>query len=646
MENKFLDKIILNLLSVLKNGNTEVVSECNEICEISISDTITLNFRNFNNFYYYVANIISFYKGCENKQFNEIIIKNNNNEIKYNSDLDILLVYNNSFDKFYRKSEFIVKLMENVKKLNIEIKRFGYISNDFKFEFTSGSDVYIYVKNHSSEIIIQDGNYVELNAFHDMQDAILSMFCELNDIIDIKPVLRKYVSENKLKMIENKQFLLDIISWYVILGGDVSSDEFNIDFEGIIINSFRLFENITSYKSNFYTPVKTREKLYYSFDGDSVVYWEKDVHTFYNVSDVVADFEKNEDIEKTCEKIIKNNPTDFKELMELDTEKQVQFTKNFSKFDISPNESLKALIFFANHNYGMFRSGLETLDLSPTLYKILDNSVEQMGYWLPKVAGISSLKIPNTKIIKVPLSLLQLGRVFEYGQLTPTTFKIINEYCKKVFELDLNGTYFIKNGVFSSKFDFRNAKVTTPQEVSELGQYLFYIHQQACQMASLLNNKSIYGCGTTTEWVVREYIESPIKETIYMGLPLNTEYRIFVDFDTKTIISDNQYWNKEVMNKRFKENRNNHDIHDVITYNMASERLEKTYKENINKVRDMVQELLDNNIEMTGQWSIDIMQVENDFYLIDMALAENSFYYNSVPKELRKPTTEKWLELQ
>lgn len=309
MENKFLDKIILNLLSVLKKGNTEVVSECNEICEISISDTITLNFRNFNNFYYYVANIISFYKGCENKQFNEIIIKNNNNEIKYNSDLDILLVYNNSFDKFYRKSEFIVKLMENVKKLNIEIKRFGYISNDFKFEFTSGSDVYIYVKNHSSEIIIQDGNYVELNAFHDMQDAILSMFCELNDIIDIKPVLRKYVSENKLKMIENKQFLLDIISWYVILGGDVSSDEFNIDFEGIIINSFRLFENITSYKSNFYTPVKTREKLYYSFDGDSVVYWEKDVHTFYNVSDVVADFEKNEDIEKTCEKIIKNNPT-------------------------------------------------------------------------------------------------------------------------------------------------------------------------------------------------------------------------------------------------------------------------------------------------------------------------------------------------
>lgn len=368
------------------------------------------------------------------------------------------------------------------------------------------------------------------------------------------------------------------------------------------------------------------------------------VNELFNGTKII-EIKNNKVIERTLE--CEHVPiTDINELMELDKEKQVQFTKNFSKFDISPVESLKTLMFFAKHNYGMFRGGLETLDLSPTLYKILDNNMNQIGYWLPKVAEISPFKIPDTKIVKVPLSLLQLGRVFEYGELTPTTFKIINEYCKKVFELDLNGTYFIKNGVFSSKFDFRNAKVTTPQEVAELGQYLFYIHQQACQMASLLNNKSIYGCGTTNEWVVREYIESPVKETIYMGLPLNTEYRIFVDFDTKTILSDNQYWDKEVMNKRFEENRNGHDVHDVITYNMALERLEKTYNENIDKVKKMVHELLNNNIEMTGQWSVDIMQVENDFYLIDMALAENSFYYDSVPKELRKPSSEKWLELK
>jgi len=337
---------------------------------------------------------------------------------------------------------------------------------------------------------------------------------------------------------------------------------------------------------------------------------------------------------------------DLSTLEELDKNKQVQFTKNLTKYDIPQHDSIELLLSLAKIDYDMFRGALETLDVSPILYQILSCNKNSIGYWLPKIIGISDFKIPNTKIIKVPLALLQLGRVFEYNQITPTTFEIINRYCQKVFELDLDRSYFIKNGVYSSKFDFRNAKVTTPQEVKELGQYLFYIHQQSCQMVSLLNNISVYGCGTTNEWVVREYIESNVKETIYMGLPLNTEYRIFVDFDRKTILSSNQYWDKEVMIRRFKENRNNHDVHDMITFNMASERLEKIYNENIYKVEKMVQKLLDNNIEMKGQWSIDIMQVKNEFYLIDMALAENSYYYDRIPKELRKPMKEDWLLIQ
>lgn len=334
------------------------------------------------------------------------------------------------------------------------------------------------------------------------------------------------------------------------------------------------------------------------------------------------------------------------ELKELDPQRQVQFTRKFSRFDMPPSETIGALATFFRTNYEMFRGALESLDISPSLYQILGNNRNSMGYWLPKVAEISPFKIPDTTIIKVPLSLLQLGRVFDYMNITPTTFEIINRYCMKVFGLDLEKSYFIKNGVYSSKYDFRNAKVTTPNEVRELGQYLFYIHQQACQMSSLLNNKSIYGAGTTNEWVVREYIESPEKETIYMGLPLNCEYRIFVNFDSKKILASANYWDREVMDARFRENRTPHDVHDVITFNMAVDRLEKTYNDNLDKVKEMVQELLENNVEMEGQWSIDIMQTGDKFYLIDMAVAENSFYYDRVPKELRKPSEEKWLELE
>ena len=49
------------------------------------------------------------------------------------------------------------------------------------------------------------------------------------------------------------------------------------------------------------------------------------------------------------------------------------------------------------------------------------------------------------------------------------------------------------------------------------------------------------------------------------------------------------------------------------------------------------------DVELSGQWSIDIMMNGNDFYIIDMGLAENSAFYNSVPIEKRRVTQENWL---
>ena len=312
MKNEFLDKI-LKLLSVLKNGNKEVVSEYNKICEISISDTITLNFRNVENICYYIVNIISFYKSYENKQFNEIVIKDNNNEIKYNFDVNVLLVRNVSFDKIWKETNFITRLIKSVKRSNIEIRCFGYISKNFKFEFSNRDDVSIHVKNNFSEIIIKDKNIVSFSASYDIQDTVLSLFCELKDFIDIKQILRKYVSENNSKIIENKKLLLDIISWYTILGGVIEEDAY-INFEGIIVNSFNVSENITLYRSNIHTPSNIKNKLYYSFEENSVTYKEKDVYQFYTPNEIIKDFEKNnnitfnkvENMEKFYEKFVKN----------------------------------------------------------------------------------------------------------------------------------------------------------------------------------------------------------------------------------------------------------------------------------------------------------------------------------------------------
>ena len=241
----------------------------------------------------------------------------------------------------------------------------------------------------------------------------------------------------------------------------------------------------------------------------------------------------------------------------------LQFSGYMCKQDI-PEPSSKVLLRQYNDYvktgnilfYNLFRQGLDILDLNPLVYELLTHDPNTMSNWLFAIKEVVDktqfFKIPKTRIIKVPLALLQSTRVYEFQDLNPLSLEIINRFAMKVFDLDLEKDYFIKTGTFSSKFDFRNAKVTKGQEVSELGSYLWFIQHQASQFASPLNNKVVYGVSSNNEWVVREFIEDKEDNpTIYNGLPLHTEYRVFVDFDTKEIIGISPYWEPSVMKEHF-----------------------------------------------------------------------------------------------
>lgn len=277
------------------------------------------------------------------------------------------------------------------------------------------------------------------------------------------------------------------------------------------------------------------------------------------------------------------------------------------------------------------------------------NELIDMGYWFPALKNAVSkqcfFKIPETKILKVPLPLLQLTRC-EFGSLTPTTIDIVNRWAYEAFDLDENKTYFVKTGTYSSKFDFRNAKVTTPKEVRELGSYLLFIHFQALQMASPLARPCIYGVSTTNEWCVREYIEDKENNPcIYHGMPLHTEYRVFIDCDTDEVLGIAPYWKPDVMKKRFSQgsDADTADMkHDYIIYKMHEEKLMSRYEENKDMLVDRIAELLP-EINLTGQWSLDIMQNGNDFWLIDMATADTSALNECVPPEKLKRTPENWI---
>lgn len=341
--------------------------------------------------------------------------------------------------------------------------------------------------------------------------------------------------------------------------------------------------------------------------------------------------------------------TDSKTFLSLQ-DKGLQFSGYLCKQDM-PESSSKALLSQYKSYvktgrkifYDLFRQGLDILDLDPFVYELLNHDPNTMSNWLFAIKEVvdqtNFFKIPRTRIIKVPLALLQSTRVYEYQDLSPLSLEIINRYAQKVFDLNLENDYFIKTGTFSSKFDFRNAKVTKGQEVTELGSYLWFIQHQASQFASPLNNRVVYGVSSNNEWVVREFIDDTENNpTIYNGLPLHTEYRVFVDFDTEEVIGISPYWHPEVMKENFLDIGVSAPIqknHDYINYINHEETLMKRYEENKDLMVSEVSKLL-KDCKLKGQWSIDVMQNGSDFWLIDMARASESALSECVPKEKLK----------
>lgn len=302
--------------------------------------------------------------------------------------------------------------------------------------------------------------------------------------------------------------------------------------------------------------------------------------------------------------------------------------------------------------YNHFRQGLDILDLDPVLYEMLGMNPNAMGFWLPNVldAVIENgfFKVPKTNIIKVPLPVLQIPRTKAFCDVNKTTFRILDEYIYRLCNLDETKEYFVKTGTFSSKYNFRNAKVTGAQEVRELAEYLLYLSNQDVEMAGPLSSPCIYGVSTTNEWVVREYIaDKEENPCIYNGMPLHTEYRVFVDFDTHEVLGINPYWDPDIMKDRFENGRDKDTPtmkHDAIIFRMHEKTLMKRYEDNKDLVIAEIQKVINTPNGLTGQWSVDIMQNGDDFWLIDMALAEQSAMYEKVVSlEERRPTKENWI---
>lgn len=175
-----------------------------------------------------------------------------------------------------------------------------------------------------------------------------------------------------------------------------------------------------------------------------------------------------------------------------------------------------------------------------------------------------------------------------------------------------------------------------------MGEYFLFVHNMSRNLGFMS-----YGVATTNEWVVREFI--PDKEdnlTIYHGLPLHTEYRVFVDFDTKEVLGIHPYWDPDVMKKHFSEKSRPGDpdaYHDYCTYSVNEDKLMQRYEKNKDIVCEHARNIVFLDNELAGQWSVDIMQNGDDFWLIDMAPAFLSAFHECIPAGKLKITEQDWL---
>lgn len=260
-------------------------------------------------------------------------------------------------------------------------------------------------------------------------------------------------------------------------------------------------------------------------------------------------------------------------------------------------------------------------ELAKKSYNEDRNYPENFSNWYPYIEdfGIfSHVDIINNQIFTFE----EVEAFQEVDTIEKVNWDKLNKVLKPTLDkMNPNTIYNIKNGCFSNKFNFETCLVTK----NNLAQQLWKINYES----------HMFETGGHTELVVREYIpyNKAHNMTIYNGMPLRTEVRVFYNMDTKEIEYATDYWNYEYC----KDNiycLNDKMIFDIFHNQIGSDRNITTchwieYEDVLEKIKLNISSLKFND-KLRGIWSIDFMYVKetDKIYLIDMARGFRSAYWD------------------
>ena len=243
---------------------------------------------------------------------------------------------------------------------------------------------------------------------------------------------------------------------------------------------------------------------------------------------------------------------------------------------------------------------------------------ENFSNWYNHIINFGNFK--HADIISNQIFTLEDIKVMqETDNINKVNWNKINEILKPSLDkMDSNKLYNIKNGCYSNKFDF-NTSIASKDNLAE---QLWKINYQS----------TMYDTGGYTELVIRDLIYSDPREipTIYNGMPLQEEIRVFYNMDLKQIEYSVDYWDYDYCRPNI-TNKTDQIIFDWF-HNKISGRTENHQRcltDIMNRISNMKMPIFDKQ-KINGIWSIDFMYIQetDEIYLIDMARAFRSAYWD------------------
>ena len=273
----------------------------------------------------------------------------------------------------------------------------------------------------------------------------------------------------------------------------------------------------------------------------------------------------------------------------------------------------------------------EIMKFHRNFMKFQRENPNNFSYWFPHVRHLADkgVSIPESVIIPVPEEVYKT-----FCQERQEGAERIRQWVKKEVAPAIAANerlrghkVFVRNGYYSHKLDFANGCVVA--DATDEGNLTRIITN--LQTQALMKETDGY-----FELVAREYIEPENgTPTIFNGLPLRPELRLFYAFDKHRVLYAANYWNWNY-------------CHDAICYDSFGNSLpdRNTYEERWPFLKYMTKHLLTKHLPMIadalasvdtltmpdGQpniWSVDFMLEEDRVWLIDMSPAWRSPYWDA-----------------